>query len=216
MKSSSVQGLSRLAGLLAVLSLLGAGCASTSDPIFTADPTFDTPGRTATNTAAESGPRPVLQPGNKVIVIFSEIPEQPAPHEEQIKDDGTITLPYIGPIKAAGKLPGELQKEIHALYVPKIYKRLTVTVKVEEVSRIYSVLGEVRAPGPKAYTDQTTLTKAIGASGGLTDFARKKKITITRADGSKITVNYNEAVQDPRKDPPIFPGDSIFVPKSIW
>lgn len=220
MKSSSAKGLSRAAGLLAVLAVLGAGCATTSDPIFTTDPTFETTGAAgAGGSATQAGSTnagAVIQVGNTVIVTFSELPEPIPAHEEQVKEDGTITLPYLPPVKAAGKLPGVLQKEIHALYVPRYYNRLTVTVRIVDVSRSYSVLGEVRQPGPRAYGEQTTVTKAIGAAGGLTDFARKSKISLTRADGSKITVNYNNAISDPKKDPPVFPGDSIYVPKSWW
>ncbi len=68
--------------------------------------------------------------GDLVVVNLSGLPETIPPHEERIKEDGTITLPYIGAVKAAEKTPGELQNEIHDLYVPKIYSHLTVTVTI--------------------------------------------------------------------------------------
>src|SRR5678815_4466249 len=55
-----------------------------------------------------------------VIVSFSGLDTvTPPAHQERIKDDGTITLPLIGAVKAKDKTPGELQKEIRTLYVPK-------------------------------------------------------------------------------------------------
>ena len=51
--------------------------------------------------------------GDHVTVVFSGniiLPEQS--HEERVKDDGTITLPEIGAVKAVGKTTGQLQKEI--------------------------------------------------------------------------------------------------------
>ena len=207
-------------GLLAVAMIVASGCATTSDPVFTSDPAKETlaqPGRPTNDyrgSTSESGVR--FQMGDLVIITFSDTPEPILPHEERIKEDGNITLPLVGAVKAAGKQAGELQKEIHDRYVPKYYVRLTVTVKPQSMEQVYSVLGEVRAPGPKPYVGLMTVTKAIGAAGGLTDFASKKSIWLLRSNGSKIKVNYREAIADSKKDPQVFPGDSINVEKSIW
>ena len=65
--------------------------------------------------------------GDTVVVSFSGGPDQIPDHEEAIKEDGNITLDLIGKIHALGKTPGELQDEIQSDYVPKYYRRLTVT-----------------------------------------------------------------------------------------
>ena len=57
---------------------------------------------------------------------------------------------------------------------------------------------------------------AIGAAGGLTDYASKRNIWLIRANGTKIKVNYRKAIANPALDPQVFPGDSINVEKSIW
>jgi len=75
-------------------------------------------------------------------------------------------------------------------------------------------LGEVRAPGPKTYLGITTVTKAIGAAGGLTDFASKRRIYLTRANGTKLKINYKKAIADPKADPQVFPGDAVNVERS--
>ena len=154
-----------------------------------------------------------FRPGDVVIVTFSGTTEQILPHEERIKEDGNITLDYVGAVKAVGKTDGELQTEIHDLYVPKFYKRLTVVVKYgSELS--YSVLGEVRSPGPKPYLPNTTVTKAIGAASGFTEFASKTDVVLTRANGTQIKINYKKAIKDPKFDPQVFPGDAINVRRS--
>ena len=84
--------------------------------------------------------------GETVIVDLTGTADQIPEHSEPIKEDGTITFRYIGAVQAAGKTPGELQNEIHNLYVPKYYVRLTVTVKSED--RVYYVGGEVKQAGP--------------------------------------------------------------------
>ena len=208
-------------GLLAA-GMFVAGCATSSEPSFTSEPVLQPV------TAAESSPtndNPVVAPkeggvrfqvGDQLIITFSGVSEVPLPHEERIKEDGNITLELIGAVKAVGKSPGELQTEIHDRYVPKYYRRLTVKLNYPITELTYSVLGEVRAPGPKPYSGKTTVTKAIGAAGGLTEFARKSKLVVTRANGTKVNVNYNRAIEDPKFDPEVFPGDSINVVKSWW
>src|SRR6185312_11736555 len=66
---------------------------------------------------------------NVSFALQSGVGDIMPPHSEVVHEDGTITLQYIGPIKALGKTAGELQREIHDLYVPKYYRELTVTVK---------------------------------------------------------------------------------------
>ncbi len=204
-------------GLALAGAFLHTGCASRNEIPFSSEPAF------SPLPAAQTGSRTnvpatgvVFQVGDLIIVTFSDTLEPLPPHEERIKEDGFITLPLIGRVQAAGKTPGELQKEIQDKYVPKFYRRLTVTVKYQAQELSYSVLGEVRMPGPRPYLGVTTVTKAIGAAGGLTDYASKRNIWLIRANGTKIKVNYRKAIADPKFDPQVFPGDSINVEKSIW
>ena len=153
--------------------------------------------------------------GDLVRVIFSGTTEAIQPHEERIKGDGTITLPLIGAVPADGKTPGELQKAITSAYVPNYYKRLTVTVSSDK--RVYYVGGQVRLPGRQEYLGITTVTKAIQSAGDFTDFADRRKVLLTRADGKKFTVNCIKAAKDPALDLPVFPGDKIEVPlRGFW
>ncbi len=153
--------------------------------------------------------------GDDVTVSFSGIPIEIPAHEEAIKEDGTITLPYIGAIYALGKTAGQLQTEIHDDYVPKYYVRLTVTVGSGE--RIYYIGGEVKSPGRESYVDGITVTKAIQSASGLTDFANHGKIWLLRAStGQRIRVDYDKAIQNPAKDPQVYPNDQINVEKRIF
>ena len=155
-----------------------------------------------------------LAPGDFIRVVFSGISEPPTPHEEAIKEDGSITLPNIGEIKAAGKTTAELQKEIYETYVPNYYKRLTVTVSTER--RVYYVQGQVRSSGRQEYLGPTTVLKAIATAGDFTDFADKKQVILTRTDGTRIIVDCNKAAKDATYDLPVFPGDKIEVKMRGW
>ena len=198
-----------LFGLMAAGIFL-AGCAT--------EPTWsEIPGvATATTTTNEPAPpTDKFQVGDLVTITFSGISLETMPaHEERIKEDGTITLNLIGPIKAAGKSAGELQKEIRREYVPKWFNE-TLTVTVTPQPRYYFVGGEVRSAGPKEWLPQTTVTKAIQAAGGFTDFANKKKVKLTREQHTQ-SINCIKAIDDPTYDVPVYPGDSIHVPRRFW
>jgi protein involved in polysaccharide export with SLBB domain len=151
--------------------------------------------------------------GETVGIIFSGIPDVIPPHDEQIKEDGNITLSLVGTVKAVGKTAGELQNEIHDLYVPKYYVRLTVTVKPGDL--IYYVRGEIRNPGRQLYVGETTVTKAITSSGDFTDFA-SHDVKLIRANGQIIKVDVDKALEDSALDPKIYPGDQVVVPRRIF
>jgi polysaccharide export outer membrane protein len=152
--------------------------------------------------------------GDTVTVTLTGLPESIEPHMEPIKEDGTITMPNIGHVQAAGKTAGELQNEIYNLYVPSLYRHLTVTVNTGD--RVYYVTGEVKAPGRQLYAGQMTVTKAITTAGDFTDFANHKKVWLIRSNGQRIKVNCDKALQDASQDPAVYPNDQIQVPRKIW
>lgn len=155
-----------------------------------------------------------LRVGDTVRVTFSTSGDrQVPPHEEQIKQDGSITLFLIGSIQAAGKTTGELQSELQQAY-SKYYVSMTVTVQAPE--RYYSVGGEVKNPKRDVYVGGTTVIKAIQSAGDFTDFANRKKVRLTRASGKTYIINCDKALMDPRLDLPVYPGDSIHVPRRFW
>ena len=151
--------------------------------------------------------------GETVSIIFSGTQDTIEPHDELIKEDGNITLPLIGPVKALGKTAGELQNEIHDLYVPRYYVRLNIVVKPGDL--IYYVRGEVKQPGREIYVGETTVTKAITSASDFTDFA-SHKVWLIRANGKRIKVNVDKALEDPTMDPQIYPGDQIVVPRRLF
>ena len=190
------------------------GCYSSSiDPIFSDTPMGpEMTGSPSPGDAASAVAR--FHIGDTVNVTLSGPLEVIPVHQEPIKEDGTITMPSIGHVQAAGKTAGELQNEIYNLYVPKYYRHLTVTVNTGD--RVYYVTGEVKAPGRQLYAGQMTVTKAITTAGDFTDFANHKKVWLIRANGQRIKVNCDKAIQDSSQDPLVYPNDQIQVPRRIW
>jgi polysaccharide export outer membrane protein len=163
----------------------------------------------------KAGELPRLDIGATVTITFSGVPDQLDPQVKPIKEDGTITLPDIGRVQAAGKTPGELEDAIHDLYVPKIYTHLNVTVRTTS-DLVYFVRGEVRQPSRLIYTGPITVTKAITSAGDFTDFANRKKIWLTRVNGQRFKLNADKILNGEAPDPPVYPGDQIEVTRRLF
>jgi polysaccharide export outer membrane protein len=59
------------------------------------------------------------------------------------------------------------------------------------------------------------VVQLVARSGGLTDFAKQKKIYVLRADKTtRIDVNYEKALkgQAPQQNIDLAPGDTVVVP----
>jgi polysaccharide export outer membrane protein len=229
-------------GLLALGGVAGllAGCGSTplEEPVFTdvpvltgptpapaptaATPGAATPGATAPapvrspSAATSDQPAERIHPGDLLNITFGGLDTANAiqAHQERVKEDGTVTLQLIGPVVAAGKTPGELQREIQDRYVPKYYLRLVPTVTV--LDRFYYVGGEVRAPARQPWVAELTVTQAIQSVGDFTDFARRTRVQLTRTDGTTIVVNCDKIRKNRSPDPKVLPGDKIHVPRKWW
>ncbi len=164
----------------------------------------------------DSGPLDLLKVQDEVHVTFADLPVPQPPIDDQVKQDGTITLLFNHTFHVAGKTRRDVEKEIHDYYVPDFYRNMTVTVRVTPSTQFYFVDGEVKAPNRQIYIGYITVTRAIASAGGFTDFARKRSVILKRANGQRITVNCLKAIKDPKLDPPVYPGDSIYVYRTWW
>jgi polysaccharide export outer membrane protein len=155
-----------------------------------------------------------IRVGDALNVVFSDIPQPGAPpFDVRVQDDGTITLLQNKSFICTNKSVGELEREIRSVYVPAYYKYMTVTVRHPEATRFYYVDGEVKAPGRQVYTGPIKLLAAIASCGDFNDFANKKKVKLTRADGTTAVINCKKALEDPRLDLDVYPSDRIHVPR---
>jgi polysaccharide export outer membrane protein len=192
--------------LLGLLLFLSAGCETPSGPGVGAAPS-QAPPAIARQRVDE------IQPGDRLTIEFSDVNPSPPGTIQVVRDDGTITLPLSLEVKAAGKLKGELQKEIKDLYVPRYFRRLTVNIKTDD--RFFFVGGEVRLPARQAYIGQMTVLKAVQSAGDFTDFANRKNVKIIRQNGRVDTENCIKARKNPKLDLPVFPGDIVHVERRI-
>jgi polysaccharide biosynthesis/export protein VpsN len=155
-----------------------------------------------------------IRTGERLEIEFLDI-GAPQKIEQTVQQDGSITLILGQTANVAGKTLADAQKEIQDIYIKgNLFKRLTVNIKREV--RFFYVGGEVRKPGPQPYLGDTTVVMAIQAAGDFTVYAKKKAVQLTRTDGKMEIINVPDAIKNPKKDVPIYPGDRIFVPLSPY
>ena len=205
-------------GFLAALvaALMVSGCQTGSDTE-TAKPAPAVSGTAAkANSGAVLG-MDYLRSGDRIRIVFGDIPDAPTPTDDQIPEDGKLTLPKNVEINLLGKKRTDLEKEIEDIYVNQkhIYRKIKVTI--ERLGLFISVGGEVRTPsGTVPYIAGMTLTTAINAAGGCTEFANRRAVQIKRANGETLKVNLRKAVDDPKSDIPLYPGDTVHVHRALF
>jgi polysaccharide export outer membrane protein len=130
-----------------------------------------------------------------------------------VRPDGMITLPLIRDVKAAGLRPEEL-RDVIVKAASKLIEDPNVTVIVRQInSRNVFVTGQVTRPGAYGVSGEMRVLQAITLAGGLTEYAKGKKIRIVR-EGKSFLFNYNEALEGKNLDQNIVlkPGDTVVVP----
>jgi polysaccharide export outer membrane protein len=137
--------------------------------------------------------------------------------EATVRPDGTITLPLIGEVRAVGKTPDQLTKEIRER-VGRFVKDAIVTVAVTEVNSYrFTVAGNVGHPGIFTSRYYVTVSQALALAGGPNRYA-EDEIVIVRKDPSgkirRIPVDYDDVLEGdaPEQDLVILAGDNIYVP----
>ena len=135
-----------------------------------------------------------------------------------VRPDGRITLPLIGDLTAAGLTPEALKKAIHTA-ASKLLEDPAITVIVRQInSRKVFITGQVATPGAHVLTGPLTVMQLISLAGGLTEFAKKKDITVMRtdADGKQVVLpfNYNDVAKGKNlaQNVVLKPGDTVVVP----
>lgn len=144
----------------------------------------------------------LLGPGDKLGVnVFNEAG---ITGTYAVAPDGTVTLPLIGGIKAAGKTPSQIAQEAADRYRNGYLQLPSVSVQVLEY-RPFFVLGEVNQAGQYAYVPGITALSAIAAARGFSARAERKVLFIRREGTAE------ESIYKIEPGLKIYPGDTIRV-----
>jgi len=172
------------------------------------------PGTTAagpsTSFAYQIGSGDILQ-----ITVWKE-PEASIP-SVVVRPDGKITVPLIKEVEVVGLTPMQVE-QIITERLSKFITDANVTVLVTAMGskKIY-VTGAVKKEGPVPYTYGMTILQALSEAGGLTDYAKRKKIYVLRTESGRdyrLDFNYDEVLKGERMEQNILllPNDTLVVP----
>jgi polysaccharide export outer membrane protein len=167
----SMQRRSAMMAVLLMCGLLATGCAKTAE--LTAVPAYDP-------TIYRLGTDDQIR-----VVVFGE---DQLSNEFHIDEAGTIAIPLLGSMKAAGLTTHQLTVAItEALKDKGLLKDPSVAIEVTAYRQI-SILGEVIKPGQLPYQPGMTVLTAVAAAGGFTYRAvEDSAFVIRQEDGGSVT-----------------------------
>jgi protein involved in polysaccharide export with SLBB domain len=160
-----------------------------------------------------SGMRDVIRVGDKITIRLTGVPDDGFFTEVQVPASGDINVNLLTQsFHAVGETPSELAAQIAEAYkAQRIYTNPVVTVLPEE--RFINVSGDVRGPQRVVYSPDSTLITTIISCGGFTEYADRRHIRIIRGSQT-IIVDGIKAQGSPGNDPPVLPGDQIYIPRT--
>jgi protein involved in polysaccharide export with SLBB domain len=156
----------------------------------------------------------LIRSGDKITIQLSGVPDGGYFVEKQIPPSGDITLSYLTqPFHCVGKNTAQLAQEITAAYkAQKIYTSPIVNV-LEEQEPPVTVGGEVRSPANVPYRPDLTMVVLINTCGGFTEFADRRHVRVIRGK-DEFYVDCMKAFAVPGNDPPVYPGDQVYISRT--
>lgn len=162
----------------------------------------------------ETRPEYRINPQDKLSITVFREPDMSV-EEAPVETGGTMVLPLIGRIKAAGKttagLANEIQTQLAARYL--VDPRVSVIV-AESKAQSVTVDGAVGIPGVYGLQGDTTLLQSIALARGATRTATFDKVAVFRTiKGQRYGALFN--IADIRaghaEDPILQSGDYVVV-----
>jgi protein involved in polysaccharide export with SLBB domain len=162
-----------------------------------------------------------IQAGRAIQITISGVPAEEKARFDSVypvSESGTINMPYIGTVRAAGMKASQLATSLQSRYKSaEIYSHPTIQVidssAATIVEQVVHVGGQVRRTGPVKYDQKLTLYQAIQAAGGATEFGSMKRVKLFRNGRQK----QYDLTKSQFMHIPLVPNDTIEVPqKNAW
>ena len=138
----------------------------------------------------------------------------------RVSENGMISLPLLGEVKAEGINRADLEKKIASMLEKNYLKNAQVTIFIKEFqSKKISVMGAVKNPGTHDLIGRQSLLQVISMAGGLSEQASDTVIIFRQfraLPSQSLIIKLDDLLlkANPKYDLPVFPGDIINVPGS--
>ena len=137
----------------------------------------------------------------------------------QVAEVGTINLPLIGDVSAAGRTAQQLEQDLATKWGGRYLNNPQVNVFVKEYnSQRVTVEGAVKKPGVYPYRGRISILQLIATAGGVEEVADTSQVVVFRTVSGKREVarfNIDEIKAGRAADPPIMQGDVVVIDKSM-
>jgi polysaccharide export outer membrane protein len=161
-----------------------------------------------------------ISPGDILnMVVF---PASEFSKEVTVQPDGTIDIPLLGAIKAAGMRSEELEK-ILASKFSKYVSNPSVTINVRKFSTYrVAIIGQIQRAGYYDFSQGMKILDLVALAGGLQDYARTKDVKIFRkikdANGNvreeSFEINLEDVLEGKLgKNIELVAGDIVYIPR---
>jgi polysaccharide export outer membrane protein len=136
----------------------------------------------------------------------------------RVSENGMVTLPLLGEVKAEGLNRADLEKKIAVMLEKKYLKNAQVTIFIKEFqSKKISVMGAVKNPGEHDLIGRQSLLQVISMAGGLSEQASDTVVIFRQfknAPNQSLVIKLDDLLlkANPKYNIPIFPGDILNVP----
>lgn len=124
--------------------------------------------------------------------------------EQQVGPDGSIAVPLIGKVRAAGRTVDTVSSEVRDRLAAGFLKNPSVSIAILTFRPFY-ILGEVNRPGEYPYRKGMSVADAVATAQGFSYRARKKYVFVKHAGASE------EVRVELRPDLLVRPGDTLRI-----
>ena len=143
-----------------------------------------------------------LGAGDKVrIITFNEAS---LTGEFDVSSAGTIALPLVGEVKAAGLTTSQFQDSVVGVLKNGYLRDPRVSVEVLTYRPFY-IMGEVNKPGEYPYVHGMTVLKAVATANGFTYRADTRRVFLKKSEQA------GEVEQQLGPNTMVSPGDTIRI-----
>ncbi|MCS6986094.1 MAG: polysaccharide biosynthesis/export family protein [Sphingomonadaceae bacterium] len=156
----------------------------------------------------------VLGPGD--VIVVTVYGQEAFNTTTRIKPDGTIAMPLIGSVQAAGRTVLTLADEIRRQLETSGYLRKPiVNVEISEYrSQVVRVVGNVARPGIQPLDQDYRLLDVLLRAGWVRSTGDRTIYVRPAGSGEEIPISIDRLLRgDPQADIPVRPGMTIYVPE---